>query len=124
MYRNELLPDCIAVGMTASEFWNSYPCEVEPYFKAYKKRRLMEDERDYLCGIYTYEAVAIAVSNCFKDKKHKALEYRKKPILHEIEERNRPLSEEEKQRQRELFVEQLKLMQTNFELTHKKDAAG
>lgn len=85
---------------------------------------MMEDERDYLCGIYTYEAVAVAVSNCFRGKNHKALEYRKKPILHEIEERNKPLSEEELKRQREMFVESLMLMKTNFELTHKKDAAG
>ena len=110
--------------MTPEQFWHSYPCEIVPYFKAWKKKRIMQDERDYLIGIYTFEAVAVAVSNCFRGKNHKALEYRKKPILTEIEERNKPLSEAELQRQREQFVEQLMLMKTNYELTHKKEAAG
>lgn len=106
--------------MTAEEFWHSYPCEIEPYFEAQKKRRLMEDERDYICGLYTYEAVTVSLSNAFRGKNGKIHKYREKPILVEWEENNRPLTEEELQKQREMFVERLKLMQTNFELAHQE----
>ena len=115
-----MLPDCIVAGMSVEEFWHSYPCELTPYFEAQKRRRLLEDDRDYICGLYTFEAVSVAVSNALRGKHGKVHEYRKQPILREWEEKNRPLTEEEKQRQREMFVEQLKLMQTNFELAHKK----
>ena len=120
MYRKTLLPECIAYGMTASEFWHSYPCEIAPYFEAHKKKRMMQDERDYVCGIYTYEAVAVAVCNAFRGKGVAPIKYRSKPLLQEIEERNKPLTEEELTKQRKMFVEQLMLLKTNFELTHDK----
>lgn len=86
-------------------------------------KRKMDDELAYFQGYYTYEAVAIAVGNAFRGKGQKAIEYRKKPILAEIEEKNRPMTEDEIQRQRDLFVESLKTMKTNFDLAKKK-AAG
>lgn len=80
----------------------------------------MVDEVSYLGGIYTYEAVATAVSNAFRGKGSKAIEYRKKPILEEIEEQNRPLDEEELTRQRKLFMAQLNVMKSNFEMEKRR----
>lgn len=84
------------------------------YDESYKLKRKMIDEVSYVSGIYTYEAVAIAVSNSFSGKGHKPLEYRKKPIMEEMDEN---LSEAELQRQRELFVASLNVMKSNFELS-------
>lgn len=75
----------------------------------------MIDDIAYYQGYYTYEAVAIAVSNVFRAKGQKPIEYRKKPILAED-------SEENLQKQREAFLAALETMKTNFEL--QKNAAG
>lgn len=95
-------------------------CDLRYYDEAYKIKRKMADELSYFSGLYTYEAVAIAVGNAFRGKGQKAVEYRKKPILEEIEEANRPLSEEELKRQRELFVAQLNVMKSNFEMEKRR----
>lgn len=92
------------------------------YDEGYKIRRKMDDEKAYFDGYYTYEAVAISLANAFRGKGQKALKYREKPILQEIEEKNRPMTEEEIQKQRDLFVESLKTMKTNYDLS--KKAAG
>lgn len=75
----------------------------------------MIDEIAYFDGFYTYEAVAIAVSNAFRGKGQKPIEYRKKPVLMEN-------SEDSLQKQREAFVAALETMKTNFELS--KQTAG
>lgn len=90
------------------------------YDDAYKIKRRMADELSYFSGIYTYEAVAIAVGNAFRGKGSKAIDYRKKPILEEIEEQNNPLSEAELKRQRELFMAQLNVMKSNFEMEKRR----
>lgn len=94
--------------------------ELHYFDEGYKIKRMMDDEKAYLDGYYTYEAVAIAVGNAFRGKGQKPMEYRKKPILQEIEENNHVLTEEEIQKQRDLFVESLKTMKTNFDLSKKK----
>lgn len=83
----------------------------------------MDDELAFFQGYYTFEAVSISLSNAFRGKGQKAIEYRKKPILTDIEEQNRPMTEDEIQKQRDLFVESLKTLKTNFDLAKKK-AAG
>ena len=83
----------------------------------------MDDELAYFQGYYNYEAVTIALGNAFRSKGAKAIEYRKKPILAEMEEKDRPMTEDEIQKQRDLFVESLKTLKTNFDLAKKK-AAG
>lgn len=75
----------------------------------------MIDEISYFEGLYTYEAVAVAVSNAFRGKGQKPVEYRKKPYLYEN-------SEASLQKQREAFVAALETMKTNFELS--KQTAG
>lgn len=85
------------------------------YDKGYELRRKMQDEVSYIEGVYTFEAVSIAVGNAFRAKGQKPMEYRKKPILWEN-------SEESLQKQREAFVAALETMKTNFELS--KQTAG
>ena len=85
------------------------------YDEGYKIKRKMIDEISYFDGLYTYEAVAIAISNAFRAKGQKPIEYRKKPILDEN-------SKASLQKQREAFVAALETMKTNFELS--KQTAG
>lgn len=89
--------------------------ELRFYDEGYKNKRKMIDEISYFDGLYTYEAVEIAVCNAFRGKGQKPVEYRKKPIL--AEESNDNL-----QKQREAFVAALEIMKSNFELS--KQTAG
>lgn len=107
----------MAIGVPKAEILHSTLVELRPYDAAYKLRRRMEDERDYFCGIYTFEAVSTAISNAFRGKGKKAEPYRKKPILEEIEEHRRITNptKEEKEEQINAFFAQLTSMQKAFE---------
>lgn len=83
-------------------------------------RRMAQDERDWLMGIYNFEAFSLAIGNAFRKKGAKPHEYRKTPILREMKFSSQ-MSEHEKDLQRQLFVAKLQAMQANFELTHSKN---
>ena len=117
MYRKELLPKCLAVGMTAAEFWNAYPCEVEPYFEAHKLRRLQKDEEQYSLYVYFTNAIEVALYNSFRGKNKKAAEHIKEPLLTE----HRELTESEKQDAVEGLFANLFSMQESFERSKKKE---
>lgn len=59
--------------------------------------------------------MSTALSNAFKKKGSKPIQYRTKGILSEIEERNRPLTEEEKIEQTNNLFAMLGEMQARFE---------
>ena len=65
---------------------------------------------NYLSGIYTYEAVSVALANGFRKKGSKPIEYRDKPIL----EQSRELTEEEIKQRRLAFVKRLEQMGKRF----------
>lgn len=83
----------------------------------------MEAQRDYdnyiayLQGAYVREAIASTIGNMFSKKGAKPNEYPEKP--YELAS-NREPTEAEKELQRIQFLESLKVMQANFERTHKK----
>ena len=84
-------------------------------------RQKMQDEQIWAWfGSYAVSAVAVAVDANLHGRKAKS-KYIDKPIMQRIEEQNKPMSEEELQKQRELFVAKLQVMQSNFELNHKKE---
>lgn len=78
----------------------------------------MEDENAWLSGIYTFEAVSIALANAFRKKGHKALKFREEPILKEWNKKE--LTEDEKIAQTKHLFAQLEMMQKNFEMGKQK----
>ena len=115
MYLNEYLPDCIAAGMTAEEFWHSYPKEVKPYFKALEKRRRAKDEEQYAQYIYFSNAIDTALYNAFRGRGKKALERFNEPLMKTYENEHRELTEAEKRASVEMLFDNLGLMQKKFE---------
>ena len=86
------------------------------YDKAYELKREMYDEMMYLSGIYTYEAVSVALANAFRKHGSKAIEYRKEPILQQI----KPPTEEEIKRKRKEFVAKMNALMENFQLAKRE----
>ena len=123
-----MLPQCLAVGITAKEFWDSYPVEIEPYFEAEKIRRRISDEEAWLGGFYTLEAISVALGNAFQKKNTKPLEYRKQPILKELYEKNKPLTqkeiEEKAQQDADRLFHRLEIARFNQELAEKRMSGG
>jgi len=118
----------LAVGITAKEFWDSYPVEIEPYFEAEKIRRRISDEEAWLGGFYTLEAISVVLGNAFRKKNTKPLEYRKQPILKELYEKNKPLTqkeiEEKARRDADRLFHRLEIARFNQELAEKRMSGG
>lgn len=112
---NELLPECLVAGMSASEFWHSYPKEIEPYFKAMKKRRELKDEEQYAQYIYFSNAIETALANAFRGKGKKPAEHLKEPIMQSYEKEHRELTADEEAAQVGLLFSNLESMQRSFE---------
>jgi hypothetical protein len=111
----------MTIGVSREEFYHSTLVELRDYDKIYKERRMLEDERDHMCGIYTYEAVMTALANAFKGKGEKSTPYRDKSIMAEMEEQRRLLNptEEEKKKLLDQLRNKLFGMQRRFEESKK-----
>lgn len=86
----------------------------------YAKRIEQQDRMNWLNGHYLLSAVTVGVERNLAGKKSKA-EYLKEPLWGKVQKEASPMSEKELQLQRELFVEKLKNMQSNYELSHHKE---
>ena len=122
MYRKELLPDCILAGMTAEEFWHSYPCEVEPYLTAYRKKIMMEDRLNYYTSIYILEDFQLILSGMFGKKGAQPMKHRQRPIIEEVYEKTRPMTPEEikerEKRESDKIFHRLEIARFNQELAN------
>lgn len=111
------MPHYLALGLTKSEIMSSTLVGLKVYDEAYKLKREMQDEMLYLSGIYTYEAVAISLSNAFRGKGKKAEKYRDKPILQSI----KPTTEDEFKRKRREVSSALATLRANYHLSHQTE---
>ncbi len=111
----------MTISVSREEFYHSTLVELRDYDEIFHQRRLLEDERDYMCGIYTFQAVQTALANAFRGKGSKPVEYRDKSIMAEMEEQRRLMNptEEEKKRQLDQLRNMLNDMQKRFEESHK-----
>ena len=80
------------------------------YDDAHKLKMEMQDEMMYLSGLYTYEAVSVAISNAMRKKGSKPIEYRKEPILQSMKQP----TEEDIERKRKEFVAKMGVLMANF----------
>jgi len=112
------------MGISLNEFWELNPRTLNVITEAYRLKRKVYDEEQWLLGGYFFNAVTIALGNAFKKKNVKARSYFEeieKPFLSEIDAKKPgEMSEEEKQKKLDLLMAQLRVKQSNFELKHGK----
>ena len=70
----------MAIGATKQDILHSTLNGLKVYDKAHLLRQESQDYMLYLSGLYTYEAVSVALANAFRKHGSKAIEYRKKAI--------------------------------------------
>lgn len=119
-----LLPYFIAIGISKSEFFDSTPKDLEPYVEAEKIRQKRRDAEAWQFSIYTMSAVSTAVAQCLS--KHSKAKYMEEPltVMYEKKQKAENLTASEKKSERKKLLSWLQLMQTNFELSHKKQDGG
>lgn len=91
------------------------PKKIKPFEIAYKRKRKLEDERDWVLGQYILSAVSVSISHNFN--KNSQAQYVKEPFF-----KNRvdEVSEEEWiEEQRQLFIAQMMTMEANFKANKK-----
>lgn len=59
----------------------SNPYKLRAYDRAFKLKRQLQDERDWMMGQYVFSAVATVVSNTLN--KNSSMKYFEKPMLHD-----------------------------------------
>lgn len=94
------------------------PKKLAEFDEAYKIRREIEDENNYILGGYVRSAIESTVGNMFRKKGAKPIQYMEEPILRA---NNPKVIEDKAQKQRELLVASFKQMQLNWELSKKQD---
>lgn len=108
---------CIVAGMTANEFWHSYPVEIVPYFDAYKIKQKENDQRDFAMYHYIASALSVTLSNAFRKKGSKPAELMKRSFRDTYEEEHKVLSEEDAVA---MLFSDLQSMQRKFENSKKE----
>ena len=117
----ELLPSCLAIGITPEQFWKMNPSLLEPYSKAEELKEEKHDTHMWMMGSYIYEAFSVVLANAFRKKGTSAKHYRDKPYMMEAQENGvrGELTKEEKVEKTETLFKILSVMQANFELEKK-----
>ena len=106
------MPHYLSIGVSKQDILHDTINGLRVYDEAYKLKREMQDEMLYLSGIYTYEAVSVALSNAFRGKGKKPIEYRDKPILQSM----KPVTEEDYKRKRLEVTHRLDTLRANYHL--------
>lgn len=123
-FEAELLPTCLAMGITYEYFWELNPRKLTPIAEGYKLRKKALDEQQWLLGGYIFEAVSLAMGNAFRKKGSKAKSYfdeLKKPLFSDIDKRDENnMTEEEKKKRTETLFTNLEIMAANFNMKSKK----
>ena len=123
MYTNELLPQCIIMGISPGQFWKMNPRLLKPYQDAERLRQEILDDRMWVMGKYVCEAVGVAVYNNLKPKGKKTLSYLDKPLLKQVKEERGEFTEEEKMQKVRAIFNALQIMKVNYDLEKKQKGA-
>ena len=110
----------MALGVDANEFWNGDYTLLKYYVERHRIAVEQKNEELWLQGVYFYEALSVALAQCFS--KHSQAKYAEKP--HRIT----PLSEEEQaienQKMVDTFRENLMALGRRFEAKEKQPQGG
>lgn len=105
----------MSIGVSKAEFDDSTPNDLQCYVDAEELNRKRRDAEAWQMGIYTMNAVSVALSKALGGRKSKA-KYLEEPMLmkvqNQIDEEN--ATEEEKKQERDKLLMKLQLMQTTF----------
>lgn len=77
MIEETYLPQCLAIGIRADEFWNLNIRKLRPFLKAEEIKFQTKNRELHLQGQYVYDAVMIAIANAFS--KGSPIQYPEKP---------------------------------------------
>lgn len=97
MVHETYLPNCLAIGIGAKDFWKMNIRKLRPYLKAEEIKFEKKNTELHLLGLYVHEAVSVAVGNMFRRSTDEVLKYPEKPFEFmskeklEEEKRNRAL---------------------------------
>ena len=83
MIWEDLLPYYLSIGVPYDVFMSSCPKELNAFVIAYKNKRKIEDERDWMLGQYVLSAFATVISGAFS--KNSSMKYVEHPFLQDIE---------------------------------------
>lgn len=73
------LPQCLAMGIGASDFWKLNIRKLRPFLKAEDIKFDKRNRELHLAGQYIYEAVCVALANAFRRSGDPVLEYSAEP---------------------------------------------
>ena len=73
-------PFYLAIGMTASQFWDEDCLLAKYYREAYTLKQEMQNQQSWLNGFYVYSAVSAVVGSAISTKKSTDFKYPEKPI--------------------------------------------
>lgn len=123
MFREDLLPEMLAIGMTEEQFWKSNPKKIKPYIKAYELRTKEIDAQNWMLGMYVRDALnscLMANSQMFRGKAFEPIKYPEKPYLEEVERRKpvEQMTEEEIQAEVDKFFATESARQKNWSARH------
>lgn len=79
MIEETYLPQCLAIGIRAEEFWNLNIRSLRPFLKAEEIKFQQKNREMHLQGAYIYEAVSVALGNALRRQGDKVLSYCDKP---------------------------------------------
>lgn len=110
MIEETYLPQCLAMGIRAEDFWKLNIRKLRPFLKAEQIKFEQKNRECHLLGMYVYDAVAIAINNQFRKSGQAPASYPDKPYEFltekEIAERKRKAEIEKMKAQFMTFVEQ------------------
>lgn len=124
-FEKELLPTCIAMGISYEYFWELNPRKLKPILEGYRLKKKTIDEQQWMLGGYVFEAVSLAMGNAFRKKGQKPRGYfseLKQPFLKDIELKDENnMTEEEKRIKTERLFTNLEIMAANYNMKHKTE---
>ena len=95
----EYLPQCLAMGISRTEFGELNITKLRPYILAENIKFEKMNQQAHLQGRYIFDAVSIAISNALRSKGQKAINYMDTP--YDFDKLRREQKEEEARRVRE-----------------------